>query len=157
MTKEVLIKISGLQYAVDDLDHEDGPIETITPGKYYFKDDTHYIFYEEFVEGMPGVIKTQIRVHGKESVEVIKKGLSNVHMIFEKNKTNRCFYNTPFGELNLGIATGNISVEESEDNINIRAAYSLDVNFDPLAECTIRINVKPQGASDFSIHEAMDF
>ena len=157
MTKEVLVNISGLQMAVDDLDNEDGPIEVITPGTYYFKDDTHYIFMEEMVEGIPGVTKTQIRVKGKEIIEVIKKGISNTHMIFEKNKTNRCFYNTPYGQLNLGIATGNYLIDETENNINIRANYSLDVNYDPLAECVIRINIKPRGSQDFSIHEKMNF
>jgi uncharacterized beta-barrel protein YwiB (DUF1934 family) len=157
MTKDVLVNISGLQMAVDDLGNEDGPIEIITPGTYYFKDGNHYIFMEEVAEGIPGVTKTQIRVKGKDSLEVIKKGISNTHMIFEKNKTNRCYYNTPFGQLNLGIATSSIVIEESEDNINIRAEYSLDVNFDPLAECTIRINIKPQGAKDFSFHDTMEF
>ena len=47
MTKEVLVTISGLQMAVDELDNEDGPIEVITPGTYYFKDDTHYIFISQ--------------------------------------------------------------------------------------------------------------
>ena len=52
MTKDVLVNISGLQMAVDDLGNEDGPIEIITPGTYYFKDGNHYIFMEEVAEGM---------------------------------------------------------------------------------------------------------
>ena len=41
-----------------------------------------------------------------------------MHMGFEKGKTNRCFYRTPLGELNLGICTSKIMVDEREDNIN---------------------------------------
>lgn len=158
MTKEVLISISGIQMAVNDMENnDDEPIETLSAGNYYVKDGTHYIFFEEVVEGVPGVTKTQIRLHGKESLEVIKRGISGVHMIFEKNKHNRCYYETPFGQLNLGIFTTDIFVEESEENINIRAEYALDVNHDPVSDCTIRINVKPRDSKEFSISEKMTF
>ena len=158
MTKEVLVRISGLQMAVNDAeDQGDEPIEIISAGTYFFKNGTHYLFFEEVAEGMQGVTKTQIRLKGAETLEVIKKGISNMHMVFEKNKNHRCFYKTPFGELNLGICTSQIAVDEAEENINIRADYALDVNYEPLAECTIRINVKPRDCKEFSIHDKMNF
>ena len=158
MTKDVLVSISGLQMAVNDMEsNDDEPIEILSPGTYFFKDGTHYIFFEEVEEGIPGFTKTQIRLRGKESLEVMKRGISNVHLVFEKNKTNRCVYQTPYGQLNLGICTGVIAVDETEDNINIRAEYGLDVNYEPLAECTIRINIKPRDSKEFSIHEKMSF
>ncbi len=158
MTKEVLVSISGLQMAVNDVEsNEAAPIEILSPGVYYFKDDKHYIFFEEVTEGIPGVTKTQIRLHGKETLEVMKKGISNMHLVFEKNKHNRCFYKTPFGDLNLGICTSKILVEESEDNINIRVEYVLDIDCEPLADCTIRINIKSRESKDFSIRDTMKF
>lgn len=158
MTKDVLVSVSGLQTAVNDMEsYDEGPIEIVSAGTYFFKDGKHYIFYEEMAEGISGVTKTQIRINGKDSLEVRKKGLSNVNMVFEKNKNNRCFYQTPFGQLNLGIFTTEIVVDESEDNINIRAEYAMDVNYEPLADCTIRINVKPRDAKDFSLQGKMDF
>ncbi|MBQ8802386.1 MAG: DUF1934 domain-containing protein [Tyzzerella sp.] len=158
MTKDVLVSISGLQMAVNDMENnDDEPIEILSAGTYYFKDGKHYIFFEEVAEGIPGVTKTQIRLKGKESLEVRKKGLSNVNMIFEKNKNNRCFYQTPFGQLNLGIFTSEIVVEETEENINVKAEYTLDVDYEPLADCTIRINIKPRDSKEFSIHEKMNF
>ena len=158
MTKEVLVKISGLQMAVNDVeDQGDEPIEIISAGNYFFKNGTHYIFFEEVAEGIPGSTKTQIKLRGKEILEVIKKGVSNMHMVFERNKNNRCFYKTPFGELNLGICTSQIVVEETEDNMNIRVNYTMDVNYEPLADCVIRINIKPRQSSSFSICEQMEF
>ena len=158
MTKDVLVRISGLQMAVNDVeDQGDEPIEIISAGTYFFKNGTHYIFFEEMAEGIQGVTKTQIRLKGAETLEVIKKGISNMHMVFEKSKNHRCFYKTPFGELNLGICTSQIAVNESEDNINIRADYALDVNYEPLAECTIRINIKSRDSKEFSIHDKMNF
>lgn len=157
MTKEVLVSISGLQMAVDDMESNDEPIEVLSAGNYFLKDGKHYVFFEEVAEGLQGITKTQIRINGKESIEVIKKGLSNMHMIFEKNKKNHCRYNTPFGQLNLGIFTTDIMIDETEENINIKAEYALDVNCEPLADCTIRINIKPRQAKDFSISEKMEF
>ena len=158
MTKDVLVSVSGLQTAVNEMESNDEePIEVLSAGTYYFKDGKHFIFFEEVAEGIPGVTKTQIRLSGNDSLEVRKKGIANVNMVFEKNKNNRCFYHTPFGQINLGIFTKNIWVEESEDNINIRADYNMDVDYEPLAECTIRINVKPRDSKDFSIHEKMTF
>ncbi len=158
MTKDVLVSISGLQMAVNTMENgEDEPIEIVSAGTYYCKEGKHYIFMEEVSEGIPGITKTQIRINGKESLEVMKKGVTNTHMIFEKNKNNRCFYKTPLGQLNLGILTSRIVIDETEDNINIRAEYSMDVNYEPLAECVIRINIKPREAEDFSIQEKMTF
>ena len=158
MTKDVLINISGLHMGVNEVENEEEePIEVLSAGTYYFKNGKHYVFFEEVAEGIPGVTKTQIRWENEEILEVSKKGLSNMHMIFEKNKNNRCYYNTPYGQLNLGIYTTEMVVDEKEDNINIRAQYSMDVNYEPLADCTIRINIKPRDSKQFSITQKMNF
>ena len=158
MTKDVFVRIVGLQTAVDETEESGNePIEVVHTGTYYFKNGKHYVFFEEVAEGLQGVTKTQIKWKDKEWLEVSKKGLSNVHMIFEKNKKNRCYYNTPFGQLNLGIFMTDMMVDEKEDCIEIRAEYALDVNFEPLSECTIRIRICPRDAKDFSLNERMTF
>ena len=74
MTKEVLVSVSGLQMAVNDMEsNDDEPIEVLSAGTYYFKNGKHYVFFEEVAEGMQGVTKTQIRLKGAETLEVIKK------------------------------------------------------------------------------------
>lgn len=152
MTKDVLISISGLHMGVNDVENEDEePIEVLSPGSYYFKNGKHYVFFEEVAEGVPGVTKSQIKWQGEAYLEVSKKGISNMHMIFEKNKKNRCYYDTPYGQLNLGIYMTEMMVDEKEDDISIHATYSLDVNFEPISECTIRINIKPRDTKNFSI------
>ena len=150
MTKEVLVSISGLQMAVNEMEeNDDEPIEVLSAGSYYFKNGKHYVLFEEVAEGMQGVTKTQIKWKGEEVLEVSKRGLSNVHMIFEKNKKNRCYYNTPFGQLNLGIFTTEIRVEEREDCIQVLAEYSLDVNHEPLSDCVIKIHVCERDSKTF--------
>ena len=47
MTKDVLISISGLQFAGGE---NSEPVEVITSGSYYKKNGRHYILYDEVAE-----------------------------------------------------------------------------------------------------------
>ena len=88
MTKDVLVKISGLQFAEDQ---DNGPVEIITTGNYYKKNGKHYILYDEAQEGFDGVTKSVIKVND-DFLDVTKKGVTNVHMMFEKNRKNVTYY-----------------------------------------------------------------
>ena len=150
MTKDVLISISGLQMDVLEEEKEYEPIEVVAPANYFLKNGKHYILFDEVTEGIPGIT-------GEDTLEVMKSGVSNVHMVFEKNKKNLTYYQTPYGQLLIGIHTKEMEVEVSEDNINVKVGYILDVNHEPLADCQIRINVKSKDAGDFQITKNMDF
>ena len=147
MTKDVLVKISGLQFAEDQ---DNGPVEIITTGNYYKKNGKHYILYDEVQEGFDGVTKSVIKVND-DFLDVTKKGVTNVHMVFEENKKNITYYNTPFGNLFIGIDAEKIQVEESEENINVNVAYALEANYEHLADCRIQMNIKSKDARDFKL------
>ena len=83
MTKDVLVKISGLQFGEEIEDDE--PVEIITTGNYYKKNGKHYILYDEVQEGFDGVTKNVIKLND-DFMDVTKRGATNVHMMFEKNK-----------------------------------------------------------------------
>lgn len=157
MTKDVLISISGLQMDVLEEEKECEPIEVVAPANYFLKNGKHYILFDEVTEGIPGITKNRIKITGEDALEVMKSGVSNVHMVFEKNKKNLTYYQTPYGQLLIGIHTKEMEVEVSEDNINVKVGYILDVNHEPLADCQIRINVKSKDAGDFQITKNMDF
>ena len=145
MTKEVFIRILGVQTPVGEVgDGDNEPIEVVHTGTYYYKNGKHYVFYEEAVEGIKGTTKAQIRWQTDGVLEVIKKGIANSHMIFEKNQRHTCDYQTPFGNLDLGILTKRMSCKENDDMLEIAAEYNMDVNWDPVAKCMIRINVQPR-------------
>ena len=58
MTKDILLKISGMQFTADNSDpNEPEPVEIIAPGEYYFKNGKHYIIYDEVMEGFASVQK----------------------------------------------------------------------------------------------------
>lgn len=149
MTKDVLLTIRGLQFATGE-DGPEEPVEVITPGDYYKKNDKHYVIYDEVMEGFEGTNRNIIKI-GEDSFEITKKGIVNVHMIFEKNKKNMTYYHTPYGDLLIGIDAKKIQVKEMEENIDINVNYDLDVNYEFLANCNIMVNIKSKDAKDFSL------
>ena len=98
MQKEVLIHVRGLQMMDAQGDQE--PIEIIVPGQYYFRNGSHYLRYEELLDETAEPTINYIKVSGK-GLEVSKKGLVNVHMVFEQGKRNMAFYTTSFGTLEI--------------------------------------------------------
>ena len=147
MTKDVLISISGLQFAEGE---NSEPVEVITSGSYYKKNGKHYILYDEVAEDTAGTTKNIIKL-GDEVLDITKRGETNVHMMFEKNKKNMSYYNTPFGSLLVGINAKNVRVNETEEAIDIQVDYDLEVNYEHMAKCTINMNILPRDTTNFSI------
>ena len=138
MTKEVLVRIKGLQLINEG---EEEPIEVIAPGTYFEKNGKHYIKYDEVLEGFDGTVQNLIKVD-KSCMEVTKRGVANVHMIFEENKKNLTYYSTPFGNLRIGISARDISLSAGKDSLDVSVDYALEVNYEHLADCNIRMNVQ---------------
>lgn len=144
MTKDVLLSISGLHYETAGIVEEDEsePIQVITPATYYFKNNKHYVIYDEVVEGIPGFIRNKVRIAESGKLEIVKSGLSNTHMVFEKDKMNITQYDTPYGELLVGTHTKDMQVDVTDRNIDVHVKYALDVNNEPVADCNIVMNIK---------------
>ncbi len=137
MTKDVLIAIKGMQFeGAEDPDE----IEVIQRGQYYERNGSHYLMYEEPVEGTTEIIKNRIKFKENE-VQVAKKGAVNTTLTFTKNEKNMTNYATPFGNLVVGIDTRGIALDLQEDKMDIKVDYSLDINYEFLADCKISIVV----------------
>lgn len=149
MTKDILVTISGLQFAAED-DGAGEAVEVITPGDYYKKNDKHYVMYDEVMEGFDGTTKNVIKI-AENCLDITKKGVTNVHMIFEKNKKNVTYYYTPFGSLLIGIDAKQVNIAETEENIDVTVNYDLEVNYEFLANCNITMNIKAKNAKDFRL------
>ena len=115
MTKDVLISISGLHFDMEGDNGNGEPVEIITPASYYLKNGKHYVLYDEVVEGVPGKIKNTIKITDSDMFEIRKSGIANTHMVFERGKMNMTSYETPFGEMTVGIHTRNITTEVEQE------------------------------------------
>lgn len=147
MTKEVLVSISGLQFA-EELDNES--VEVITSGDYYKKNGKHYIIYDEVMEGVEGTTKNIIKL-GEQYMDITKRGATNAHMMFEKNKKNVTYYYTPYGSILVGIDAKKIEIAETESDINVNVDYALEMNYEHMADCSITMKIKSKNAGDFKI------
>lgn len=137
MNKNVLVSINGLQV----VDGTDDTVEVITAGEYYNKNGKHYILYEDIDEDSGATTQNVIKV-SDEIVEIKKKGNINTNMIFQKDKINKSYYSTPFGDLSVEVSTGEIDIDVTESAIDIKIDYALIINNQHMSDCQISLNIK---------------
>ena len=114
MTKDVLIAIRGMQFEGAE---DPEAIEVIQKGQYYQRNGSHYLVYEEPVEGSSDRILNRIKFKTDE-VQVTKKGAVNTMLSFKQNEKNMTHYATPY---------------------EIHVDYALDINYEFVADCKIAI------------------
>ena len=147
MTKDIFVSIKGLQNPGEEAQEE---LEMIIPGSYYKRGDKHFIKFDEVTEGMEGRTSNLLKIQ-KDSLEVTKRGLTNTHMVFQEQKKNMTYYDTPFGNLLVGIAATRVSMEETEEKIDLKVDYALEINYEHLADCTIDLKVRPRDGREMHI------
>ena len=146
MNKDVLIHVRGLQMMETDDAQE--PIEIVVPGQYYFRNGSHYHRNEEMLEDTAETTVNYIKM-SPNGVEVRKQGQVNVHMVFEEGKKNKTFYNTPYGTLQMGISATGLELKESEDGIQMKVDYALDMNEEHVADCYLTVQAQSKDSADF--------
>lgn len=148
MTKDVLLSLRGLQF---DTSAEDGDrIETITPAEYFKRNDSHYVVFDEAVEGFRENTKNIIKFK-ENSLDLTKKGLINVHMIFEENRKNMTNYATPYGNILIGIDARSVKMKEQEEHIEVDVDYALEINYEHFADCKIKMDIRARNGEGFSL------
>lgn len=137
MTKDVLVYVSG----VHTEEEQNEPIVLVTAGTYYYKNKKHFIFYEEIDEDGT-VSKNTIKV-ASNMVDLIRKGVTSSHMIFEVGKENLTYYDTPYGSMLMGITTSNCSFKEINDRrMELNIDYALSIDGKHMSDCNIEIKIK---------------
>ncbi len=149
MTKDVLVTVSGLQFAAGETQAPE-PVEVTCAGTYYKKNGKHYVIYDEIMDGFDGVTKNTLKLQ-PDSLDLVKRGVSNVHMVFEKNKKNMTCYNLPFGSLVMGIDARTVELIESEHHIRAKVSYELEMNYEKMADCELSIDIRSKSVGDFRL------
>ena len=149
MTKDVIISIRGLQVLVDE-NGEQEPVEVLNTGQYYYKNHQHYILYDEPAEGFEETTHNILKFNEKK-LEVRKRGLLEVHMIFEENKKNISMYQTPFGRMDMGIATTRIALTEQPERIVLEVNYALEMSGNYVGDCNIQVLVQARTKENLAL------
>lgn len=137
MTKDVLISVTGTQFS----NTPEEPVELVTSGSYFKKNNKHYVIYDELIEDMGITTKNTLKFDDS-AFNLIRNGAVNTNMLFEENKRNITSYNTPFGSLSIGIDASKIDIKEEDERIDVDIDYAIDVNCEHLADCKIKLTVK---------------
>ncbi|MBQ7066855.1 MAG: DUF1934 domain-containing protein [Lachnospiraceae bacterium] len=137
MTKDVLVSVCGIQ----SQDGEKDKTEAITVGSYYKRNGSHYLLYEEMMEGFSEPVKNMVKF-SEGQLNVQKRGLITSIMTFEEKKKNLSNYVTPYGNIMVGIDAKNIHIEEDDEQIKVQVEYAMEVNYKHLADCTLTIDIK---------------
>lgn len=123
--KAVKVSIKGTQV---DVDGEKNIIEFITEGKFYIKNDSYYIVYDESeLSGMEGSTTT-LKI--KDNIVSMKRfGSNNSKLIFEKGIKHKTEYETMYGIMDMEVATNNMEVkllEEGKGTIDL--SYKMNIS-----------------------------
>ena len=149
MDREVLVPVSGLLFMADE-EAERQDIEVIAPGQYYWKNGKHYITYDEMAENFTEPVHNLLKI-SPETVSIRKKGLIETELTFTKGKENVSHYSTPFGNLVLGIRANELEVMEEKGGIHVNVEYALEINYEHISDCSIKIHVQDKESKDFTL------
>lgn len=84
---------------------------------------------------------TTVHVENAERVTITREGAYNTEMKMEKGKRNLCCYNTPVGQIMMGVHTTAVRSEYEEGKKTVLDfSYSLDFNNELLSKNRIKIN-----------------
>jgi uncharacterized beta-barrel protein YwiB (DUF1934 family) len=126
----VQISVRGIQR--DDEGNE-AVTESVSTGEFFEKNGTIYLLFEEETEDA-GRVRTRL-AYKDGRLELTKKGALSARMVFEQGRTHMTEYATPYGILKLGVATFDVSMDLSEDRLEICVCYALTDGEEVLSEC----------------------
>ena len=139
MIKDVIIEIKTEQTVDCDTDQ----IEFTTDARYGFKDGSYFVSYDESqLLEVDGEVKTTLFVKPDNSIVLQRKGAYNSRMVIEKGIRNNCFYQTPHGELSLGIFGEKVFSRLNDNGGEISMKYTIDTGSQMLSRNNVNISIR---------------
>ena len=123
-----MISILGEQI----LDDESDRIEVLTEGNFLMKKDHCYIGYKEYDEDAPQSFYDNL----------IKVQDNTVTIMLEKGRRHQCLYQTPAGDLMIGVFTKTMNNSLTKNGGTLEVSYTLDFNNDLVSENKFKITVE---------------
>ena len=136
---KALIKITGTQTA----DGEQDVIELTTNGTLQRKESGWLLTYNETeATGMEGTVTTLDIMPGK--LNLMRSGSHPSMLILEKNRRHHCNYSTPYGTIDLGTYTSELTYALAEPGGEITFSYTLGFNGGISSAHTVHISVQEE-------------
>ena len=142
--ENMLIRDSGTQFYFIYTGTEEDPVEVISAAMHEIRDGEHILVYEEAYEGLTEKTRNEIRLT-PDRIQINKTGVVTSNMVFEEGKTGISYYTTPFGMMQMRVATTRLSTILKESTLEAEIAYALSMNGDHVADCRVTIKATPVG------------
>lgn len=145
MEKDVIISIRGMQ-KYDGT--EEDTIELVTEGRLtdHGEGGLTLSYEESELTGMEGTL-TSFQVEKNGRVTLMRSGGINSQMVFEEGKHHLSLYQTPYGDLSIGVRTNRIrnTLEMTGGELEIKYAIEIDQNLAGynLFHIQVRENTRP--------------
>lgn len=149
MKKDAMITIKGV-YSIDG---GKDVVELLTCGRFYRRNNSYWLSYEESeTTGFEGH-KTTLHVE-KDKVTMRRTGVSESQLVVEKGCRHQCSYNTGYGAITVGINGRNIRSTLCDNGGEVDFSYAMDINTALTSENRVIIKVAPQNdAADAAVSE----
>lgn len=140
--QEVIVTVVGTQRR---LDGEEDVIELIAKGHRRQNNGVTYITYKEEVSGLDGAI-TLLKLYS-DHVSLVRMGAYEQKQEFYPGHKTYSLYSTPYGSMELGVLTRELSLENTQGENLISdqflwLAYELDIDGEWQSSNTLKISVQ---------------
>lgn len=143
MNKKVIISVKGTQL---DMENEMNKLELVTEGKYYKKNNNYYVTYAETeVTGMEGTTTT-LKI-SDNTVTLMRFGIVNSQMVFEKGQKHVSYYDTAYGAFTVGVIANEVNVKADDSSAEINIGYQVEVDNNRTGLNNFSITVRESGAA----------
>ncbi len=133
--RKVMVKVLGLQeYQGEEISR----IEVEVQGTYSFRDDAHFLHYEEYPGDFAQAVVTLVKYRGGV-MEVIRSGEIRSRMVFEKGRRFAAPYVTAAGSMQMEISTEETWMKCTVDGFTAGARYTLAADGEEITRNEIRI------------------
>ncbi len=136
--KPVMIKMKSIQ-TVDD---ESNELELITEGTLEGKDGKYIIKYKDSEATGYEDSATSIEVESSSLASINRTGKSNSNLVIESGKKHHCHYETPYGDMMVGIYTHKIQNDLNDSGGYLYMRYTIDINSSYISDNEIIMNIE---------------
>jgi len=127
MKNKVNIAIRSIQGSLGEEPVDNEVVNMSVIGDLYEKQGHVYVVYEDMILNPENPVKTTIKIYDNK-VDIRRYGGIEHHLTFEAGKPHHSHYETPFGILDIKVATKSLEVDYNETSLDINIKYELSVN-----------------------------
>ncbi|MGN0621528.1 MAG: DUF1934 domain-containing protein [Porcipelethomonas sp.] len=137
--KNVMIEMISIQSVYD----EKSETTLITEGEFCFIGKNSFVisYKDSEATGFDGSV-TRITVEDDSFATIIRTGSTHSDLMIEPGKKHHCHYETPYGEMVVGIYTHSLENGLNPDGGRLYMKYTIDVNSSYMSDNEIIMNIK---------------